>query len=55
MEEEEEEEGRVGVMKPDIVFFGEGLPDSFHEQLQKDKKKVIEWVWQWAWPNTLPI
>ncbi|CAB0045260.1 unnamed protein product [Trichogramma brassicae] len=25
-----------GVMKPDIVFFGEGLPDAFHDTLDKD-------------------
>jgi NAD+-dependent protein deacetylase sirtuin 1 len=26
-------------MKPDIVFFGEGLPDAFHEAMAKDKDK----------------
>ncbi|CAH0546882.1 unnamed protein product [Brassicogethes aeneus] len=26
-----------GVMKPDIVFFGEGLPDTFHEAMSEDK------------------
>jgi len=26
-----------GVMKPDIVFFGEGLPDTFHDSMKKDK------------------
>lgn len=26
-------------MKPDIVFFGEGLPDSFHEAMAEDKSK----------------
>lgn len=25
------------VLKPDIVFFGEGLPESFHQRLQSDK------------------
>ncbi|CAB0002344.1 unnamed protein product [Nesidiocoris tenuis] len=25
-----------GVMKPDIVFFGEGLPDAFHKAMEKD-------------------
>lgn len=25
-----------GVMKPDIVFFGEGLPEEFHASLQED-------------------
>lgn len=24
-------------MKPDIVFFGEGLPDSFHNAIEDDK------------------
>lgn len=33
-------EGRAGVMKPDIVFFGEGLPDEFHHALEEDKAKV---------------
>lgn len=28
-----------GVMKPDIVFFGEGLPDVFHEAMTEDKNK----------------
>ena len=28
-------------MKPDIVFFGEGLPESFHQQLQLDKTEVF--------------
>ena len=32
--------GEVGVMKPDIVFFGEGLPDEFHHTLEEDKTKV---------------
>lgn len=26
-----------GIMKPDIVFFGEGLPDTFHEAMAQDK------------------
>ncbi|XP_058801434.1 NAD-dependent histone deacetylase sirtuin-1 [Phymastichus coffea] len=26
-----------GVMKPDIVFFGEGLPDAFHDAMANDK------------------
>uniref|UniRef100_A0A7S2EHD3 Deacetylase sirtuin-type domain-containing protein n=1 Tax=Ditylum brightwellii TaxID=49249 RepID=A0A7S2EHD3_9STRA len=29
-----------GLVKPDIVFFGEGLPDRFHRLLQKDLKKA---------------
>ncbi|XP_063217308.1 NAD-dependent protein deacetylase sirtuin-1 [Bacillus rossius redtenbacheri] len=28
---------KVGVMKPDIVFFGEGLPERFHDCMAKDK------------------
>lgn len=24
-------------MKPDIVFFGEGLPDNFHKAIENDK------------------
>ncbi|KAJ3662329.1 hypothetical protein Zmor_006683 [Zophobas morio] len=28
-----------GIMKPDIVFFGEGLPDTFHEAMAEDKTK----------------
>ena len=27
-------------MKPDIVFFGEGLPDVFHRTLEQDKLTV---------------
>ena len=27
-------------MKPDIIFFGEGLPDEFHKKLEEDKGKV---------------
>ncbi|XP_025203668.1 NAD-dependent protein deacetylase sirtuin-1 isoform X1 [Melanaphis sacchari] len=27
----------AGIMKPDIVFFGEGLPDSFHKAIDDDK------------------
>uniref|UniRef100_A0A0R3WZJ1 Deacetylase sirtuin-type domain-containing protein n=1 Tax=Hydatigena taeniaeformis TaxID=6205 RepID=A0A0R3WZJ1_HYDTA len=29
-----------GVMKPDIVFFGEGLPTEFHEYLHQDLREV---------------
>lgn len=28
-----------GIMKPDIVFFGEGLPDTFHEAMAVDKSQ----------------
>nr|VZI46677.1 unnamed protein product [Spirometra erinaceieuropaei] len=30
----------VGVMKPDIVFFGEGLPSEFHSSLAEDIKQT---------------
>uniref|UniRef100_H2YKD8 Deacetylase sirtuin-type domain-containing protein n=1 Tax=Ciona savignyi TaxID=51511 RepID=H2YKD8_CIOSA len=26
-----------GILKPDIVFFGENLPEHFHRQMTKDK------------------
>ena len=29
-----------GVMKPDIVFFGEALPDSFYTSLEEDLPQV---------------
>lgn len=29
-----------GIMKPDIVFFGEGLGDAFHNAVAEDKNKV---------------
>lgn len=29
----------AGVMKPDIVFFGESLPDKFHSMIELDKTK----------------
>ena len=28
------------VMKPDIVFFGEGLPEDFHRSMTEDKNNV---------------
>ncbi|XP_066925909.1 NAD-dependent protein deacetylase sirtuin-1-like [Clytia hemisphaerica] len=34
------EDGRINVIKPDIVFFGESLPESFHRQIQDDKDKA---------------
>jgi len=27
----------LAVMKPDIVFFGESLPEEFHDQMAQDK------------------
>lgn len=29
-----------GIMKPDIVFFGEGLGDEFHDSVAKDKERA---------------
>lgn len=29
-----------GVMKPDIVFFGENLPQTFHRAFAEDKRKA---------------
>ena len=29
-----------GIMKPDIVFFGEGLGDEFHKSVAVDKNEV---------------
>ncbi|KFY34728.1 hypothetical protein V494_06514 [Pseudogymnoascus sp. VKM F-4513 (FW-928)] len=34
----------AGVMKPDITFFGEALPDTFHERLTKHDKDVVDLV-----------
>merc|ERR1712226_1729639 len=31
---------RPGIMKPDIVFFGEGLGDEFHKSVAIDKNEV---------------
>ncbi|XP_019644724.1 PREDICTED: NAD-dependent protein deacetylase sirtuin-1-like [Branchiostoma belcheri] len=33
-------DGPMAVMKPDIVFFGEGLSDKFHQTISVDKDKV---------------
>lgn len=45
----EEEEGAydlptAGVMKPDITFFGEALPDTFHERLTKHDRPLVDLV-----------
>lgn len=29
----------LAIMKPDIVFFGESLPDEFHHQMDEDKQE----------------
>lgn len=34
----------AGVMKPDITFFGEALPDTFHERLTKHDKPLVDLV-----------
>ncbi|KAK0707479.1 DHS-like NAD/FAD-binding domain-containing protein [Lasiosphaeris hirsuta] len=33
-----------GVMKPDITFFGEALPDEFHKRLQEHDKHLVDLV-----------
>jgi NAD-dependent SIR2 family protein deacetylase len=33
------ENSGVGILKPDIVFFGEGLPDHYHRSIELDKTK----------------
>lgn len=38
-DEEEESEKRLGILKPDIVFFGEGLPEIYHKSINDDKNK----------------
>ena len=32
-------EKNIGILKPDIVFFGEGLPDHYHTSIDEDKSK----------------
>lgn len=33
-------EEKSNILKPDIVFFGESLPQTFHERIQEDKEKA---------------
>lgn len=33
-------EGAMNILKPDIVFFGEGLPEEFHTQIKEDKERA---------------
>lgn len=37
---EEMSKNSPGIMKPDIVFFGEGLGDAFHRSVAIDKQEV---------------
>ena len=41
-DDDDDDDGQevLTVMKPDIVFFGEGLPDAFHHTLEQDKLSV---------------
>ena len=32
-----ETDDAMAIMKPDIVFFGESLPEEFHKQMEVDK------------------
>jgi len=34
------EDGAPGILKPDIVFFGESLPEHFHRQMTTDKDEA---------------
>ncbi|OBT54629.1 hypothetical protein VE04_05928 [Pseudogymnoascus sp. 24MN13] len=34
----------AGVMKPDITFFGEALPDTFHDRLTQHDKDIVDLV-----------
>ena len=43
-EEEDQESEIAGVMKPDITFFGEDLPDTFHDRLTKHDRDVADLV-----------
>ncbi|CAF0901640.1 unnamed protein product [Brachionus calyciflorus] len=36
---DESEEKLIGILKPDIVFFGEGLPEIYHKSINEDKNK----------------
>lgn len=29
----------MSIMKPNIVFFGEGLPSTFHDRISEDKEE----------------
>jgi NAD-dependent deacetylase sirtuin 1 len=29
-----------GIMKPDIIFFGENLPNEFHDKFEEDRDKI---------------
>ncbi|KAH8809910.1 SIR2-domain-containing protein [Hyaloscypha bicolor E] len=43
-EEDYDDSPRVGVMKPDITFFGEALPDRFSERLTNHDKNLVDLV-----------
>ena len=38
--DDEESEDEIGVMKPDITFFGEKLGDSFHDRILRDREEA---------------
>ncbi|KAL8959507.1 MAG: hypothetical protein Q9183_005621 [Haloplaca sp. 2 TL-2023] len=43
-EEEEYDVAVAGVMKPDITFFGEDLPETFHKRLVEHDKDLVDLV-----------
>ncbi|KZF22318.1 SIR2-domain-containing protein [Xylona heveae TC161] len=43
-DESDFDEPEPGVMKPDITFFGEALPDTFHDRLVKHDRNLVDLV-----------
>ena len=43
-EEDDDDVAVAGVMKPDITFFGEGLPARFHDRLIKHDRELVDLV-----------
>ena len=37
-----QQQQQLPVMKPDIVFFGEGLPDHFHECISRSDLQLVQ-------------
>lgn len=43
-DEEDYDIAVAGVMKPDITFFGEDLPETFHDRLVRHDKDLVDLV-----------
>lgn len=43
-DDEDYEIAVAGVMKPDITFFGEDLPETFHDRLVQHDKDLVDLV-----------